>query len=87
MGFEDSAAVTLASATAARNTANQLLSVRKIGVAEAEWVQKQADFVRDGVVVARGLAKTDMSAADANLRLARNILTEINKYLADRKAK
>jgi hypothetical protein len=77
-------AVTVASVTAVRQSTATLLQAGKISPADAQNVQTQADNVVAAAQIARTIAPTDPSAADAKLQSAIQILTALQTYLASK---
>ncbi len=70
--------------TEIRNTAATLLVAQKITKADAENIQKQADVMREGLVVVRGLADTDVSTAAGRLAAIQASLRALQAYLLER---
>lgn len=79
-------AVTVSTVTAVRESATSLLVAKRISVADAENVQRQADTVVAGAQVARSLASADPAAADAKLQQVRAVLLALQSYLLAKEA-
>lgn len=80
--FNEKAAVALGTVTQVRATTLQLLQAKKITADDAQHVQSQADNARAGIDIARGLSKTDLTAAGNKLAMATAVLTAAQAYLA-----
>ena len=72
------------SVTQARITATQLLTAKKISVADAENVLKTTDVASEGITVARSLSAQDPNAAQARLTMIVTTLTAAQAYLASK---
>lgn len=70
------------SVTQVRKSATQLLTARKITVADAESVLKTTDAASEGITVARSISATDPAGASTRLTAAVTILTALQTYLA-----
>ena len=82
--FNQKAAVAIATVTAVRTTATNLLVAKKISPEDAQQVQSGADNARAGVEIARILSKSNMAAADNKLQSVTVALNALNAYLAAR---
>ncbi len=78
---EERIAATIVSVTAVRETTLTLLQAKKITPDDAENIQRQADNVRAGAIVARSLVGVDSTAADAKLQQTRAVLLAVQQYL------
>jgi hypothetical protein len=72
------------SVTQVRMTATQLLTAKKISVADAESVLKTTDAASEGITVARSLSAQDPNAAQARLTMIVTTLTAAQAYLASK---
>jgi hypothetical protein len=79
--------VTMAAVTSVRNTATTLLHQKKISAEDAENVQKQADNVRAGTVIAQYMLAVDPASADAKLRQTWAALIALQAYLETKEKK
>ncbi len=84
---EERIVVALATVSGVRDAAATLLAAGKIDVADAENVQRQADNVRAGVMLARSMLSADPSGADAKLRQTQAALAALQAYLATKEKK
>ena len=73
--------------TAVRQSATTMLQSKSITADDADSVLKTTDASRQGLDVAKSLAKTDMTAADAKLTATRTVLLALQAYLAAKGAK
>lgn len=80
-------AVALATNTAVRASATQLLTDGKISAEDGANVLASTDAARAGIELARSLGATDLTAANAKLTAATTVLTALQTYLATRGAK
>jgi hypothetical protein len=81
--FDQRVAYGLASITAARTTAENLLERKRITPRQAQDMQDLADQARSGVNLARATAGKDIGKAEDQLRLALAVLTELEKKLQE----
>lgn len=77
-------AVTVNAVAGVRDATNTLLIAKKISVADAENVQKQADAVREAAQVALLIGSTNPAAGETKLTQARAALTALQAYLASK---
>lgn len=84
--FNERLAVGYGTVTQVRQTATQLVVAKKLGSADAQNVQTQADNARAGLDIARDLSKSDLPAANNRLQMATQVLTALQSYLASRQA-
>jgi hypothetical protein len=80
--FNQRALAAQTAATAAVSTSTVLLNAHKIGSADAENVQKQADLVKESVDVARSIHATDPKGGETKLDSTVTILKALEAYLA-----
>jgi hypothetical protein len=72
----------MSAVTGVREAALTLLTAKKISADDAQNLQKQADNVRAGTVIAQSLLATDPAAADAKIQQTRAVLIALQAYLA-----
>jgi hypothetical protein len=84
---EEQAVLVLAAVAGVRDATATLLTAGKISIADAENVQRQADNVHSGVVIARSLISFDPAAADAKLKQTQMVLGALQVYLATKEKK
>lgn len=72
------------SVTQIRVTAAQLLTQKRISIADAENALRSTDAASEGIAVVRTMAAQDPAAAQARLTMIITGLTAINAYLASR---
>lgn len=82
--FNSRALAATQGATTAVATSTVLLNARKIGSDDAENIQKQADNLKDGVVIARQVHALNPQAGGAKLDAIEAALTALEAYLAAR---
>src|SRR3990167_1885869 len=80
--FDQKLLVAYGTVGAVKKTTLSLLNADKIDVKDAENVQTQTDNVQAALDVSRGLAKTDLTAANNKLSATITILTALQSYLA-----
>lgn len=85
--FNQRLAVGYSTVTAVRQSATTLLVAKKITAEDAQNVQRQADNARAGLDIARGLEKTDPTAANAKLLAVRTALTALQAYLVSKEGR
>jgi hypothetical protein len=72
--------------TTARATATTLLNAGKLTADDGTNVLQVTDVARDGLNVARTLAATDLTSAEAKLAATNTALVALQQYLATRSA-
>ncbi len=85
--LEERIVVTLATISGVRDAAATLLTAKKISVEDAENIQRQADNVRAGTLLAQTMLKVDPAGADAKLQQTRAALIALQSYLATKEKK
>lgn len=85
--FNERLAAGYALNTAVRQSATTLLQSKAITANDGDSVLKTTDAARAGLDVAKSLAKTDMTAADAKLNATRTVLVALQSYLATKGGK
>lgn len=68
-----------------RQTATDLLTAKKIDVADAENVLKSTDAARAGLDVAKSLSTANPTAAESKLAAIHTVLTALSTYLSGRR--
>jgi len=74
--------VTMSTVTGVREATLTLLTAKKITAEDAQNVQRQADNVRAGVVIAQSMLATDPAGADAKIQQIQAMLIALQAYLA-----
>ena len=79
--FNQQTAIAIASVTAIRQSATQLLNAGKLSPQDGENVLAATDAARAGIAVASEIAKTDLTAAEGKLAAVTAILSATQTYL------
>jgi hypothetical protein len=79
---EERIVVTMSTVTGVREATLTLLAAKKITAEDAQNVQRQADNVRAGVVIAQSMLAADPAGADAKIQQTRAMLIALQAYLA-----
>lgn len=79
---EERIVVTMSTVTGVREAALTLLTAKKITAEDAQNIQRQADNIRAGTVIAQAMLATDPAGADAKLQQTRAMLIALQAYLA-----
>jgi hypothetical protein len=69
-----------------RSQASTLLNLRRIGSADAENVQRQADIAREGLDIAKGMRSTQPQAAEDKLASTQAVISALKAYLLAKEA-
>ena len=79
--FGDKVALSYAAVAGVTRSTTILLNAKKISVDDADNVIAQAKNAVAGIDLAKSMAKTDMTAADAKLNAVRTILVALQAYI------
>jgi len=85
-GFNEKLAASYSAVTSVRDTTLALLTAGQITKDEAKQVQARADEARAGLDAASTLKGSDFGAAETRLATATQLLTTLQKFLADRRS-
>lgn len=67
--------------TGVRSMSNTMLAAQKIGSADHQNIEQQADNARAGLDIASNLAKVDQSSAEAKLTSVLTVLDALETYV------
>lgn len=82
--FNQKLAVGYGTVAQIRTTTAQLVNAKKLGSADAQNVQDQADTARKGLDLASELSKSDLAAANSRLVMVTTILQAAQTYLSSK---